>query len=201
MTAPVNRGQVWKSFMSQAAAPAPSQDQFWSNICKWVLAGKVVPVISGSLVYDNIFKALVGEEGGDDGCAAPRINALNALAMIWASRVPYPLPDSMEMARVAQFVRSKSKSIADSRQSFLDFLKSFLIEYAAQMNGSPGQYAYLMESLDEYSFSELVIQQLGLAKFGPGGTDPVSILASLPLPVYVTTSYHDFVEKALENFG
>lgn len=187
--------------MNQAAAPAPSQDQFWSNMCKWILAGKVVPVISGSLIYDNIFKALVEAEVEEDGCAAPKVNAQNALAMIWASRVPYPLPDSMDMARVAQFVRSKSRSVAEARNTFLDFLKSFLVEYASQMNGDPSMFAHLEGSLDEYSFSELAVQELGLIKFGPGCTDPISILASLPLSVYVTTSYHDVVEKALVAFG
>jgi len=202
MATPVNRGQVWKNFINQPAAPVPSQDQFWANMCKWISAGKVVPVISGSLVYDHIFKALVGEGGGEnEACAAPKINALNALAMIWASRVPYPLPDSMDMARVAQFVRSKSKSVADARQSFLDFLKGFLIEYAAQMSGDPNQFAHLQNSLDEYSFSELAMQELAVANFGPGCTDPISILASLPLPVYITTSFHDVLEQTLIAFG
>src|SRR5574338_299589 len=105
MDTPVNRGQVWKNFLNQTASPASSQDQFWANMCKWVSAGKVVPVISGSLVYDHIFKALVSDEVDESDCASPKINALNALALIWSSRLPYPLPDSMEMARVAQFVR------------------------------------------------------------------------------------------------
>lgn len=201
MSAPMNRGQVWKSFINQSAAPAPSQDQFWTSMCKWIAAGKVVPVISGSLVYDHIFKAMVGDDGGSDNCASPRVNALNALAMIWASRVPYPLPDSMDMARVAQYVRSKSKSIADAKQSYIDFLKGFLIEYASQMSGNTGEFDHLMQSLDEYSFSELAIQELGAVSFGPGGTDPISILASLPLPVYITTSYHDVLEKTLTAFG
>jgi hypothetical protein len=55
--------------------------------------------------------------------------------------------------------------------------------------------------LDEYSFSELALQELELVQFGPGCTDPISILASLPLPVYITTSYHDVIEQALIAFG
>ena len=202
MGASVNRGQAWKSFLTQPAIPVSSQDQFWSNMCKWISAGKVVPVISGSLVYDHIFSELTGGDAeGEEGCAPSKMNAQNALAMIWANCVPYPLPDSTELARVAQYVRSKSKSIADSKQSYLDFLKSFLLEYAAQISGDSARSAELLESIDEYSFTELAVQELELVQIGPGCSDPISVLASLPLPVYVTTSYHNVLEHALIAFG
>ncbi len=202
MGASVNRGQVWKSFLTQPTAPVSSQDQFWTNICKWISAGKVVPVISGSLVYDLIFSELAGQDMDDSGnCAPSRMNAQNALAMIWANRVPYPLPDNTELTRVAQYVRSKSKSTADFKQSYLDFLKRFLLEYAAQVKGETDLASELMESIDEYSFTELALQELELVKVGPGSSDPISILASLPLPVYITTSFHNTLEHALIAFG
>lgn len=202
MGASVNRGQVWKNFLAQPAAQVSSQDTFWSNMCKWISAGKVVPVISGSLVYDLIFNELAGQDNEEgDNCNPARMNAQNALAMIWASRVPYPLPDSTELARVAQYVRSKSKNIADSKQSYLDFLKLFLLEYAAHVKGKQDLSAELMGSIEEFTFTELATQELEIVKFGPGFNDPISVLASLPLPVYITTSYHTVLENALIAFG
>jgi hypothetical protein len=202
MGASANRGQVWKSFLTQPAVPVTAQDQFWSNMCKWISAGKVVPVISGSLVYDQIFSELAGQDSDEgDNCVSSRMNAQNALATIWASRVPYPLPDSTELARVAQYVRSKSKGLAEYKQSYLDFLKTFLLEYAAQIKGNPELAAELMPSIDEYDFTALAVQELELVQFGPGCSDPISVLASLPLPFYITTSYHNVLEYALQKFG
>jgi hypothetical protein len=202
MSGSTNRSQVWKSFLSQPAVPVTSQDMFWPNICKWISAGKVVPVISGSLIYDLVFSELARQDGdGGENCTQSKMNAQNALSMIWASRVPYPLPDSTEMARVAQYVRSKSRSVADCKQSYLDFLKTFLLEYAAQIKGDPALSMELMTSMDEFSFTELAIQELELVKLGPGCSDPVSVLASLPLPVYITTSFHNVLEHALIAFG
>jgi hypothetical protein len=51
--------------------------------------------------------------------------------------------------------------------------------------------------LQERTFSDIA-SQLDYPRFGPGVDDPLRLLAKLPLPIYVTTSYHSFLERALE---
>jgi hypothetical protein len=49
----------------------------------------------------------------------------------------------------------------------------------------------------EARFSDIV-QELDYPRFPSGVEDPVRILAKLPLKIYVTTSYYNFIERALE---
>ena len=59
--------------------------------------------------------------------------------------------------------------------------------------------AELEEEFDDVVFPEFS-QRLGYPRFTTA-PDPLLILAELPLPIYLTTSYHNFVEVALRQLG
>jgi hypothetical protein len=48
----------------------------------------------------------------------------------------------------------------------------------------------------ELSYSEMA-HRLGYPKYPEAERNPLRLLAELPLPIYITTSYHDFLEVAL----
>jgi hypothetical protein len=53
---------------------------------------------------------------------------------------------------------------------------------------------------DDLQFSDLAAQ-LGQPAFGEPDADPLLILAELPLPIYLTTSFHGLLEAALTRVG
>jgi hypothetical protein len=130
-----------------------------------------------------------------------KLNVTNVLSMAWASETIYPLTDSHDLPHVAQYVRSKSRSSMDAKEEFIKFLKNALLSYASQVGVDKNHIDELRDGLDEYSFADLAVQELALLNLGPGCTDPISTLAGLPLPIYITTCYHDILERALQAMG
>jgi hypothetical protein len=170
------------------------------------------------MIYDLVFsKALAEDAAPADGSpgAVPipgseeepsdeptlKMNVSNVLSMAWASETIYPLTESHDFPHVAQYVRSKSRSSMDAKEEFNSFLKNALLSYASQVGADPNRITELREGISEYSFADLAVQELGLLNFGPGCTDPLSIMAGLPLPIYITTCYHDILERALRAMG
>ena len=58
----------------------------------------------------------------------------------------------------------------------------------------------LREQRDSLSFSAIA-SQLGYPKYASADDDPLRLLARLPLSIYITTSGHDFMERALADEG
>lgn len=204
----MKRGQNVKMFLSQTMAPENDEDRFWSNLVNRIGNGQVIPIISNSMIYDLVFSKALGEEpapgaGEDPAEEEPvmKMNVTNMLSMAWASETVYPLTDSQDLPHVAQFVRSKSRSPMDVKEEYIAFIKNALLSYASQVGAGGDRIEELREGLSEYSFADLAVQELSLLSFGPGCTDPLSILAGLPLPIYITTCYHDVLEKALSAMG
>ena len=54
--------------------------------------------------------------------------------------------------------------------------------------------------IEQVSFSDLVVE-LDYPQLAPGKEDPLRCLARMHLPLYITTSYYDFLERALEAEG
>lgn len=205
------RGPNVKMFLGQNAPVESSEEKFWASLTSRISSGQAIPIISGSMVYDLVFQQAMGDAASDtpeageeeqESCGPEvRFTALNLLTMAWSSSIGYPFPDNHELARVAQYLRSKYKVAVPAREEFLRFLKDALLNYASGLGGDPDQIEELRGSLDEFSFADLAVRELGLVKFGPGAQDPLSTLARLPLPIYLTTSHHEFLELALEAVG
>lgn len=200
----MKRGQNVKMFLSQPPVPENDEERFWGNLSSRIGSGQVIPIISNQLFYDLIFsQALEGGNEGEPEAVEPELKATvsHVLSMAWASELQYPFPDGHDLARVAQYVRSKARASVDAKDEYLRFMKNALLSYASQLGGDVEQIEELRSGLEEYSFADLVVNELGLLKFGPGCTDPISILAELPLPIYITTSHHDILERALQAMG
>jgi len=86
------------------------------------------------------------------------------IAREWAKKYAYPLTDTHDLARVAQFLAVTIDPMFPKEQIRKRFAG------------------------------------LGPPEFDEGG-EPHGILAELPLPVYITTNYDDFMIRALQNKG
>ena len=79
---------------------------------------------------------------------------------------------------------------------FLIFLKTALLDMFAQDPEVAGAVDELRTRVNMLSFADIV-QELGVIAYATPDEDPLRLLARLNLPVYVTTSYFDFLERAI----
>jgi hypothetical protein len=183
----------------------------FEELCCRITSGDVVPVISNSLFYDQLFdqkrlRAIDTEQ-------LPYLkqmrqsplswNVEDELAVIWAQQdVGYPLPEQHWLPRVALY-DSVINSIDDrhAKSRYLSWLKSLLLDQAKEDSQVKSETIDgLREKLSQRSFSQIA-SALGYPKVAGTENDPVTILAKLNLPVYITTSPFDFLERAIENAG
>lgn len=145
--------------------------------------GKALPIVGASLCDDLLF-------GSHD-----------ALVEGWAEFINYPLSGRRLLPRMTQFqhIRHKADNSDNRRikEEFDDYVKNILEQSAAPQ---------LVEDLRNdvnYPYINLSqrAQRLHRPSFDDGLENPLLLLASLPLPIYVTTSYYDTLEDALQLAG
>ena len=165
--------------------------------------GTVVPVISNSYRMEGIFKSI--HDLTDKIPKVPRssdeyLTIHEQLTREWAESIQYPLPDDHNLARVAQYFQIHEKNdIAQAKTKYLNFLKMYLLEHSLDEDYQ-SVVAQLKLRTQERTFSDIA-SQLEYPKFPLAMHDPLRQLANLPLPIYVTTSYYNFLERALELAG
>ncbi|HMN30138.1 MAG TPA: hypothetical protein PKE45_18445, partial [Caldilineaceae bacterium] len=147
--------------------------------------GKVVPIVGGMFVNDLAF-------GNHD-----------ALVRGWAGYIQYAQADRQhDLARLAQYagVQQAGGGRRDDvrvKEEYLKFLKAAL-QLLAQHDTNL-TVAVREEVADQER--ELTVSQLarffGYPSLASSQENALLFLAALPLPVYITTSYHDFLEVAL----
>lgn len=168
----------------------------WESIMPRISQGVVIPVISSSFRIEEIFR-----DGSDAANAEDEFLSINEqLIAEWANLIEYPMQDKYNLARVAQYYLVEQKDDPHARTRYLEFLKSFLLTIANDDKDYSDLAAKLKMRTQEMSFSEIV-HQLDYPRFSDGTEDPLRLLARLPLPVYITTSQSDFIERALEAEG
>lgn len=207
--------------------PETSPDNFFENYCSAIQRGKLIPIVGDTIRTAHIFDIDFDEDIGmksaqeraqaaagiEDNCsdkqeafgfAREKLNVIEELAYRWASEdVNYPLTDGFQIARVAQYHSlAKDDYSLGAKGDYLDFLKRTLIREAYQIelaSEDKEEIAFLQELFMERSqtFSQIV-SELDFPRFKQGKEDPLRILARLPLKIYLTTSYHDFLERELE---
>lgn len=145
-----------------------------------------------------------------------KMNITEELAYYWVKsfeeeedeELKYPLADSFNIARVAQYLTFFSQEYPiDAKSYYLEFLKKTLLKgacEAAKMAGNEEEIAFiahLRRWIEDYTFSDLVTE-LDFPRFKGKGVksidDPLYLLANLNQKLYITTSYHDFIERELE---
>jgi hypothetical protein len=126
------------------------------------------------------------------------------LADILAEEQGYPFADtSSKLARVAQFISyARQPDPGLAKRDYLRFLKDWLILFSQ----GDRELAPLVTRVQDWprqpgrTFSDLATA-LGYPRIPPGKRNPLDLLAQLHLPVYLTTSYYDFLERALHAVG
>lgn len=155
------------------------------TIIERIRAGKVVPLIS-NMVSNNL--VLGGHE---------------SLVGAYAKYTNYPLASQDCLAKITQFINVTDESVTDPRvikEDYINFVKNRLFDIAEREAVSEDVLAELEEEFDNVNFSEFS-ERLGYPRFGRPNVDPLLILAELPIPIYLTTSYHNFIEVALRRAG
>lgn len=155
------------------------------TIAERMRLGRVVPIISNVIGNDLVL-------GGDE-----------KLLEGYAKYTNYPLTAFKHLSRVAQFISVTDEGATDPRvikEDYVNFVKNRLFDLAEQEGISQDILTDLEEEFDDLVLSEFAAR-LGYPKLDQGQIEPLLILAQFPLPIYLTTSYHDYIEVALRRAG
>jgi hypothetical protein len=193
------------------SAEETKRKRIFDELCRRVKSGDVIPVISNSIFYDQIFdqKRLRAIETKqlpylEHMRESPlKFNIEDELAVIWAQQdVDYPLPEQHWLPRVALYDRViNSIDERHAKERYLDWLKQLLLSQTeANTRIKSETIAGLRNELSDRSFTNLACT-LGYPRAADPDQDPVKILAKLNLPIYITTSPFDFLERAIKNAG
>lgn len=202
MNAP-NRRMLVAEELKRKLAARSGQDM--TDLYRRIKEGALIPIVGNALRNERIFDWWVrGEQpGGPSEATAPALpdsptpTVDEYLAMTWADVIEYPLMDATNLAQVALYNRVRSRDDEDAKVRYLEFLKTMLLQAAASDQQAAALALDLEAQAAQCTFSELVTE-LGYPRFPPGIRDPLRCLAQMPLPIYLTTSYYDFLERALE---
>ena len=168
----------------------------WDDILPRISKGIVIPIISNSFRIEQIFREGNEETAVDE----ERLSINEQLTAEWANWIRYPMHDKQNLARVAQYFLVEEKDNPHARTKYLEFLKSFLLTLASTEPEHADLAERLKTQIQEQRFSEIV-HQLDYPRFPKNVEDSLRLLARLPLPIYITTSQSDFLERALEAEG
>lgn len=164
---------------------------------------RIVPIIGNSFRFNQIFCDEVGmaslfSETADRDENTPTIE--EQLAKLWAEEVQYPMADKQNLPRVTHYHPIESGDSETAKRDYIDFLKIFLLGMSAEEQEHKEVVKELALDLYELRFSDIV-RQLKYPRFPDGIEDPLSLIAQFPFPIYITTSYFDFLERALIKAG
>lgn len=166
-----------------------------------VQSGTVIPIISNSFRLDDIFS---GEEELLDKIAEDKVEFDDVdltideqLTKKWAEFIEYPMMDDHNLARVAQYFQVEQDNSERAKSKYLTFLKNYLLD----LNETSRDYAdYVIGAKNQVPLLKFsaIAKSLDYPRF-PKEKDSLRLLAKLPLKYYITTSYFDFMERALED--
>ncbi len=170
-----------------AIAPQAKKKTWQETIIDRVKEGKVIPIV-GNVFTDEL-----------------AFSSHEALVAGWASYIQYPMPDQHHLLpRMAQY-ESISKTdegqisdVVQIKEKYLKYLKAALSFMAQQdPNVSVSKRTELEYQVGELSVSDMA-RRLNYPSLDSWQANPLLLLAAFPLPVYLTTSYHNFLAVALE---
>jgi len=183
---------------TESSETAPSGSGYLDDIMPFIKKGTVIPIISNSLRIEQIYRdeeALIKQMSDSLEADDDELSIDEQLTQEWANEINYPMVDAHNLARVAQYYQVEQKESLLAKTKYLKFLTNYLLD----INADDENYQDVVSQLrtQEATFSEIV-QQLDFPRFPSGMEDPLRVLAKLPLKIYVTTSYYNFIERALE---
>jgi hypothetical protein len=197
----------------------------WGDLRNRIGNEEVIPVISNALLNNYIFD--VDEDGRlgaklQRSDTEPTENDFLAvdeqLAQKWAEYISYPFAERpLQLSRVAQYnlVNIWENKPVDAKRYYLTFLKILLLSIASNdvcIQADEDLYEWvddiwnrvdsleyisdIQKVLNKFSFSDLAVR-LRYPRIEETEQNPLDLLAEMPLPIFVTTSHHDFMERAL----
>lgn len=152
----------------------------WRAIRQRIYDGKCTPIFS-----DRIYSHLLPN--------------YDELPRAWADDIEYPIEHRLTFNRLAEYLSVK---IGDSaaKEQFLTFIKAFFI---AKKLGQPCDFV-----IDKYGRNlsantlSTITKKMGIFPTNGRATqNPLAVLAELDIPIYLTTSFFNFVELALRQKG
>jgi len=170
---------------SDTTQPQATASSWEEEFARRIKAGKVVPLLSSTVGNDLV---LGGHQALSEKYAADRL--------------AYPL-DNAEIPQVTQIKCIIDEAMIDTlalKADFIDFVKNRLFDIAEQDEVDEEVRAEVEEEFDDINFTEFC-RRLGYPRFDSEQMMPLLVLADLPLPIYVTSSYHAFLEAALRRAG
>lgn len=192
--------------------PAPQSDgelrpsETLRNIITTNNIKNVIPIVSNSFYIDEV---LCREQKLTDLISShmkrrkedydEEMNISEQLTRAWAQKIGYPMSDSHNLARVSQYYQVKKDSSSVAKEDYLGFLNSYLLDLNTDKSQFQGTIKRLRPDVRSLPFAE-ILNQLGYSKL-PVNEDPLQLLAKVQFPIYVTTCYHDFLERALIEAG
>jgi hypothetical protein len=176
-------------------------ESFFADMIVQMREKTLIPVISNALFYYCIFSQ---DENPTDQVQVPvtgeeirgPYTTEEDLCGKWANYIHYPLHDKFDLARVAQYKSTVDGSSLKAKRSYLNFLKYMLLSTAKKDGAGQKFVNEQTDRINECTFTDLC-QDLGYPKPSGSCENPIRILARLSLPLYITTSSHDFLERAL----
>jgi hypothetical protein len=153
----------------------------WDTLIRQGQRGRLLPLVGDRFFWD--------QAGGYDD-----------LIHAWADEMKYPGVQT-DRAQLAHYLQIGASDPMAAREEYLDALKGFLL-YRAEAGEAISQAA-LAEVEDrrhEMTVSELA-REIGLEALIGDGLEAYRTLARLPVPIYITTGYHNFLEQALMEAG
>lgn len=150
-------------------------------IADQIRASGCTPVISNQLVLDMLF----GKYG---------------VAQALAKELGYPFADNHMLSRVAQYLRIKEERPDLAKWKYLDFLKQQLLKIAQARPGADQPFlAGIAAQIKRLHVTDLAVEHLKCLDCAADPPDnPLSVLARLDIPVYLTTCHHLFLEATLK---
>ncbi|MBV7339227.1 SIR2 family protein [Chloroflexi bacterium TSY] len=179
-TAPVT-SRIYKVSVERRPVAIPKSRINWDYVADSVHRERVLPVISNQVINEMLFGSI-------------------SLAKAWADEVDYSVIAECAIVDVAQFLSVQDR--LKTKWQYLEFLK-YSLWNVARLEPDADQIFLdkVKREVRELTFSQLGIARLRRPNFEKENRNPLTLLASLPLPIYVTTSYHRFIEAALSSVG
>ena len=185
-------GVIRKLPTSVQAVEALQNGPFWADTRARIESGGITPILS-----NHIVGTLFGVQTA-------------GIAKAWAEDIQSPLTETenSDLARVAQYLAIRIKDPVEAKRRYLEAIKGYLVALAKD-DTSEGPDHVDADVVDEYmdaqkrqqvSFTTLAAQ-LGYPRTPDPMQNPQRLLAELPLPVYLTTSPHHFLELELAKTG
>jgi SIR2-like protein len=186
-----NRGELLAALKQKRRAADIESNIDREEIYRRIKDGKVIPIVSNATWAEKTF--LLSDPDN-------RFSIDAQLSQIWAEIIEYPLADGYDLARVALYNRVNSEDPEHAKRKYLNFLKDALLELAKGDAQVADLVSGLRAQVNELSVAD-VAQELGFPRYNNPDANSLRLLARMNLPIYVTTSYFDFMERAIRAEG